>query len=34
MLQLRGRTCRLKGVAFVNGQVVCEAEMMARVVDK
>jgi len=34
MLQLRGRTCRLKGVAYVNGQVVCEAEMMARVVDR
>lgn len=34
MVQLRGRTCRLKGVAYVDGKVVCEAEMMAMVVDK
>jgi UDP-3-O-[3-hydroxymyristoyl] N-acetylglucosamine deacetylase/3-hydroxyacyl-[acyl-carrier-protein] dehydratase len=34
MLQNRGRTCRMKGVAFVEGQVVAEAEMMARVVDR
>ena len=34
MVQLRGRTCRLKGVAYVEGRVVCEAEMMAMVVDK
>ena len=34
MIQLRGRTCRLKGVAFVEGQVVAEAEMLARVVDR
>ncbi len=34
MLQFRGRTCRMKGHAFVDGQVVCEAEMMARVVDR
>ncbi|MGH7510432.1 MAG: UDP-3-O-acyl-N-acetylglucosamine deacetylase [Gemmatimonadales bacterium] len=34
MLQNRGRTCRMKGVAFVDGQVVAEAEMMARVVDR
>ena len=34
MIQLRGRTCRLKGVAYVEGQVVCEAEMMAMVVDR
>ncbi len=34
MVQLRGRTCRLKGVAYVEGKVVCEAEMMAMVVDK
>ena len=33
ILQLRGRNCRLKGVAFVDGQVVAEAEMLARVVD-
>ena len=29
-----GRTCRLKGVAYVDGQVVAEAEMLARVVDR
>jgi UDP-3-O-[3-hydroxymyristoyl] N-acetylglucosamine deacetylase / 3-hydroxyacyl-[acyl-carrier-protein] dehydratase len=34
MVQLRGRTCRMKGVAYVDGQVVCEAEMMAMVVDR
>jgi UDP-3-O-[3-hydroxymyristoyl] N-acetylglucosamine deacetylase/3-hydroxyacyl-[acyl-carrier-protein] dehydratase len=34
MVQLRGRTCRLKGMAYVDGQLVCEAEMMAMVVDK
>ena len=33
ILQLRGRNCRLKGVAYVDGQVVAEAEMLARVVD-
>ena len=33
ILQLRGRNCRLKGVAYVYGQVVAEAEMLARVVD-
>ncbi|HET8649435.1 MAG TPA: UDP-3-O-acyl-N-acetylglucosamine deacetylase, partial [Gemmatimonadales bacterium] len=34
MLQNRGRTCRMRGVAYVDGQVVTEAEMMARVVDR
>jgi UDP-3-O-[3-hydroxymyristoyl] N-acetylglucosamine deacetylase/3-hydroxyacyl-[acyl-carrier-protein] dehydratase len=34
MVQFRGRTCRMKGVAFVDGQVVAEAVMMATVVDK
>jgi UDP-3-O-[3-hydroxymyristoyl] N-acetylglucosamine deacetylase/3-hydroxyacyl-[acyl-carrier-protein] dehydratase len=34
MLQNRGRTCRMKGIAYVDGNVVCEAEMMARVVDR
>lgn len=34
MVQFRGRTCRMKGVAYVDGLVVCEAEMMARVVDR
>jgi UDP-3-O-[3-hydroxymyristoyl] N-acetylglucosamine deacetylase/3-hydroxyacyl-[acyl-carrier-protein] dehydratase len=34
MLQNRGRTCRMKGIAYVDGHVVAEAEMMARVVDR
>ena len=34
IVQLRGRNCRLKGVAYVDGQVVAEAEMLARVVDR
>jgi UDP-3-O-[3-hydroxymyristoyl] N-acetylglucosamine deacetylase/3-hydroxyacyl-[acyl-carrier-protein] dehydratase len=34
MVQFRGRTCRMKGVAYVDGQVVAEAVMMATVVDK
>lgn len=34
MLQLRGRTCRMKGVTRVGDNVVAEATMMARVMDK
>ena len=34
VVQLRGRNCRLKGMAYVDGQVVAEAEMLARVVDR
>ncbi len=34
MVQLRGRVCRMKGVAYVDGVVVCEAEMMAMVMDR
>jgi UDP-3-O-[3-hydroxymyristoyl] N-acetylglucosamine deacetylase/3-hydroxyacyl-[acyl-carrier-protein] dehydratase len=34
MLQFRRHTCRMKGVGYVDGQVVAEAEMMARIVDK
>jgi UDP-3-O-[3-hydroxymyristoyl] N-acetylglucosamine deacetylase/3-hydroxyacyl-[acyl-carrier-protein] dehydratase len=34
MLQFRGRTCRMRGEAYVDGALVCEAEMMARVVDR
>jgi UDP-3-O-[3-hydroxymyristoyl] N-acetylglucosamine deacetylase/3-hydroxyacyl-[acyl-carrier-protein] dehydratase len=34
VLQIRGATCRMKGVGRVDGQVAAEAEMMARVVDK
>ncbi len=34
MLQFRRHTCRIKGVARVDGNVVAEAEMMARIVDR
>jgi beta-hydroxyacyl-ACP dehydratase FabZ len=34
ILQLRGATCRMKGVATVEGLVVTEAEMLAGVVDR
>jgi UDP-3-O-[3-hydroxymyristoyl] N-acetylglucosamine deacetylase/3-hydroxyacyl-[acyl-carrier-protein] dehydratase len=34
MLKFGGRMCRMKGMAYVDGHVVCEAEMMAAVVDK
>ena len=34
MLQFRGRTCKMRGVGYVDGQVAAEAEMMARVVDR
>lgn len=34
MLQFRGKTCRMKGIAYVDGQVVTEAEMLAGVVDR
>ena len=34
MLQNRGRTCRLKGMAYVEGALVADAEMMARVMDR
>ena len=34
MLQFRGKTCRMKGVGYVDGQAVAEAEMMAMVVDR
>ncbi len=34
MLQFRGRTCRMKGMAYVDGQVVAEAEMAAIVTDR
>lgn len=34
MIQFRGRTCRMKGVATVDGRVVAEASMMAQVVDR
>jgi UDP-3-O-[3-hydroxymyristoyl] N-acetylglucosamine deacetylase/3-hydroxyacyl-[acyl-carrier-protein] dehydratase len=34
MLQFRRHTCRMKGVGYVDGQPVAEAEMMARIVDR
>ncbi|HET9134022.1 MAG TPA: bifunctional UDP-3-O-[3-hydroxymyristoyl] N-acetylglucosamine deacetylase/3-hydroxyacyl-ACP dehydratase [Gemmatimonadales bacterium] len=34
MLNFRGRRCQMRGEAYVDGQRVCEAEMMAQVVDK
>ena len=35
VVQVRGKTCRTRGQAFVDGQVVCEAEnMMARMMDR
>jgi beta-hydroxyacyl-ACP dehydratase FabZ len=34
MLQFRGRNCRMRGVAYVDGQPVAEAEMAARIVDR
>ena len=34
MLNLRRRTCKMRGTGTVDGQVVAQAEMIARVVDK
>ena len=34
MLQFRGKTCKMKGVGLVEGQVAAEAEMMAMVVER
>jgi UDP-3-O-[3-hydroxymyristoyl] N-acetylglucosamine deacetylase/3-hydroxyacyl-[acyl-carrier-protein] dehydratase len=34
VLQNRGRTVRLKGMAYVGDQLAAEAEMMARIVDR
>ncbi len=34
MLQLRRHTCRMKGAGYVDGQLVAEAELMARIVDR
>ncbi|TFG47623.1 MAG: 3-hydroxyacyl-ACP dehydratase FabZ [Gemmatimonadales bacterium] len=34
MVQFRGKVAKMKGVAFVDGHVATEAEMMACVVDK
>jgi UDP-3-O-[3-hydroxymyristoyl] N-acetylglucosamine deacetylase/3-hydroxyacyl-[acyl-carrier-protein] dehydratase len=34
ILQLRKHVCRMKGEGYVDGQLVAEAEMMARIVDR
>jgi UDP-3-O-[3-hydroxymyristoyl] N-acetylglucosamine deacetylase / 3-hydroxyacyl-[acyl-carrier-protein] dehydratase len=34
MLQIRRQTCRMRGVGYVDGQVVAEADLMARIVDR
>jgi UDP-3-O-[3-hydroxymyristoyl] N-acetylglucosamine deacetylase/3-hydroxyacyl-[acyl-carrier-protein] dehydratase len=34
VVQFRGRTCRMKGAGYVDGQVAAEAEMAAMVVDR
>ena len=34
IVQIRGQTVRLKGIGLVDGQLVAEAEMMARIVDR
>jgi UDP-3-O-[3-hydroxymyristoyl] N-acetylglucosamine deacetylase/3-hydroxyacyl-[acyl-carrier-protein] dehydratase len=34
MVQVRGTTCKMKGVGLVDGQVAAEAEMMAMIVDR
>jgi UDP-3-O-[3-hydroxymyristoyl] N-acetylglucosamine deacetylase/3-hydroxyacyl-[acyl-carrier-protein] dehydratase len=34
MLHFRGRNCQMRGVGYVDGERVAEAEMMARVIDK
>ncbi|MEX2530290.1 MAG: bifunctional UDP-3-O-[3-hydroxymyristoyl] N-acetylglucosamine deacetylase/3-hydroxyacyl-ACP dehydratase [Gemmatimonadota bacterium] len=34
LLQLRRSTCRMKGEGFVDGQLVAEAELMARMMDR
>ncbi|HSJ26503.1 MAG TPA: bifunctional UDP-3-O-[3-hydroxymyristoyl] N-acetylglucosamine deacetylase/3-hydroxyacyl-ACP dehydratase [Longimicrobiales bacterium] len=34
MLQFRRHTCRMRGIGYVDGQVVAEADLMARIVDR
>ena len=34
VLQVRGGTCRMKGVATVEGKTVAEGEMLAQIVDR
>jgi 3-hydroxymyristoyl/3-hydroxydecanoyl-(acyl carrier protein) dehydratase len=32
--QIRGRVCKMRGIALVDGEVACEADMGAMVVDR
>jgi 3-hydroxymyristoyl/3-hydroxydecanoyl-(acyl carrier protein) dehydratase len=34
MLSLRKRFCKMKGVAYVDGQVVAEADLLSSIVDR
>jgi UDP-3-O-[3-hydroxymyristoyl] N-acetylglucosamine deacetylase/3-hydroxyacyl-[acyl-carrier-protein] dehydratase len=34
MMKIRGRICKMRGEAFVDGELVAEAEMVAMIVDK
>ena len=34
MIQIRGRVCKMRGLAKVEGDLVCEADMAAMVVDR
>jgi UDP-3-O-[3-hydroxymyristoyl] N-acetylglucosamine deacetylase/3-hydroxyacyl-[acyl-carrier-protein] dehydratase len=34
MVKMRGRTCKMRGEAFVDGVLIAEAEMMAMIMDK
>ena len=34
MIQIRGMVCKMRGVAKVDGEVVCEADMAAMVRDR
>jgi 3-hydroxymyristoyl/3-hydroxydecanoyl-(acyl carrier protein) dehydratase len=34
MLKLKGRVCRMKGVGYVEGNAVVEAELTAMIVDR
>ena len=34
MIQFRGHTCRMRGMAYVEGHLTAEAEMMARIVER
>jgi UDP-3-O-[3-hydroxymyristoyl] N-acetylglucosamine deacetylase / 3-hydroxyacyl-[acyl-carrier-protein] dehydratase len=34
LVQVRGATCRMRGEAYVDGQLVCEADMMAKVMER